>query len=155
MTAASQQIITCYEELGMSIDEIAAAGHGDPVAIKAVLLQWSQKYREEMKVNKAIDFTEEDHDQVLAVIRNAALFAEDEHLRFRAAKYIRDDKKGRLDLNKGLKNLNISLQTFTLHLERANSITSRRSRSAQTREQITDVEAELKPAWSNRSIIKL
>ena len=95
MTASSQQIITCYEELGMSIDEIAAAGHGDPVAIKAVLLQWSQKYREEMKVNKAIDFTEEDHDQVLAVIRNAALFAEDELLRFRAAKYIRDDTERR------------------------------------------------------------
>ena len=90
MTAASQQIVTAYEDLGMTIDEIAAQGLGEPVAIKAVLLQWSQKYREDTKTNKSCDFTDEDRDQALAVIRNAAMYAEDEHLRFRAAKYIHD-----------------------------------------------------------------
>lgn len=149
MTAASQQIVTAYEDLGMTIDEIAAQGLGEPVAIKAVLLQWSQKYREDTKTNKSCDFTDEDHDQVLAVIRNAAMYAEDEHLRFRAAKYIRDDKKGRLDLNRGFKNLNISLQTFTVHLERANKIIARRENQTaapQTPSQVIDVDMSVKPA---------
>ena len=129
MSGGSQQIVTLYEDCGMSIEEIAQAGHGDVLAIKAVLTQFSGKYREMMSgEKKVLDFTDEDLDQVNAVIRNAAMYAEDEHLRFRAAKYIRDDKKQRLDGVKGLKSLNINLNAFMLHLNKAKELTSKKEK---------------------------
>lgn len=131
MTASCQQIVTCYDELGMSIDEIVAAGHGDALAIKAVLMQFSPKYKLDIgdPVKKAdLSFSDEEALAAKQTIAYAAQFAEDEHLKFRAAQFVLQDKKGRLDVAKGIKNLNISLNTFMVHLEKANAITQKRAR---------------------------
>jgi hypothetical protein len=44
------------------------------------------------------------------------LYAEDEQLRFRAAKYLRNDKKGRLDRSE-FKTLNINIAEFNALLQ--------------------------------------
>lgn len=129
MTASSQQIVTCYEELGMSPEEIVAAGHGQLLAVKAVLVQWSAKYRTAMQADQELDFNDNDKAQAVQVIRSLAFNAEDEHLRARMSRYIRDDTKGRLDVAKGLQNLNISFALFAEHLEKANEIVSQRRRN--------------------------
>lgn len=125
MTAANNTILTCYEELGMSPADIAEAEGLDITAVKATLIQCSAKYRAETQEKPDLDFRDDDLARVNDVIRNIALYADDANLQFRAAKFIRQDKKGRLDVQSGLKALNINVTVFNQHLERTRKQMSR------------------------------
>jgi hypothetical protein len=97
MVAINQQIVECYETLDMSVSEIAADQSIDETVVKSVLLQCSQKYREETKLAIRSGHTDEDVERAFQIIRNTAFYSEDEHLAFRAAESIIDEKKGRKD----------------------------------------------------------
>lgn len=118
MTASNQQVVTCYDELSMTIEEIAAEMQWEPTAVKMILAQSSPKFRAELGTKPKDGWTDEELERVDEVIFNLAVYGEDENLQFKAARYIRDDKKGRLD-PKNLKSLNINITQVNVRMEKA------------------------------------
>lgn len=121
MTAANQQIVTAFEETGMTPEEISQELGYELAAIKSILMQSSSVYRKICRKDEDADtnFTEEEHTMARQVIANAARYSEDENLKFRAACYIRDDKKGRLDTIKANTGLNINVVMFNEQIAKA------------------------------------
>lgn len=104
MTAELSTIKTAFENERMTPEEIAESQDLELVAVKAALMQCSAKYRRECgqepeEVDR-LNFSNDDLARVNEVILELALSAEDPHLRFKAATYIRDDKKGRKEIAK-------------------------------------------------------
>jgi hypothetical protein len=101
MTAANQEIITCYETLGLSPDAIAAEYGYELESIKAVLLSFSKLYREREKLVKAEanqvkeDISEGEYEEILSAYKTLALTSDNDHVRERALRNLIDEKKGR------------------------------------------------------------
>jgi len=127
MTATARQIVSAYETCGMTVEEIANDQELEPLAIKATLMQFSSNYRQDLKKqeNEDIEFSGEDHRAAVDVIRNIAKYSEDERLQLKAATYIRDDKKGRLDAIRQLGGLNINVLQFNETMKKAIAATNR------------------------------
>ncbi len=127
MTSELTAIRTAYEQEGMTPQEIADCQELDIVAVKAGLMQCSAKYRRDCgKEEEEIDNLNFNNDQLARVndiIVDPALGAEDEHLRFKAASYIRDDKKGRRDVVKGMAGNNFNVLFINQQLEKARQVT--------------------------------
>lgn len=119
MTACNQQIVTAFETLGMTPEEIADDQDLDLASIKSILMQSSSLYRKACKTNDELNFTDDELVRANQVILNIAQYGEDERTRLRAAIYIRDDKKGRLDVVKAMSGLNINVLTFNEHMQQA------------------------------------
>lgn len=110
------QLKTAYEVEGMTPSEIADDMGYAVEAVKAKLMQVSSKYRKacgsEGEKEDKLNFS----DEQLAVV-NEELFllatqAESEKVRANLLKYIRDDKKGRKDVVKGVGNVSFNLLQF-------------------------------------------
>lgn len=121
---ANEQLIAAYENLGMAPEDIAQAfgESGQPLevsAVKAVLMQGSWKYRAASKQQKKLDFTDDElqeaNEAILRLLRNS----DDEHLVGRLARYIRDDKKGRLDVGPNLAGLQMNAIVFNQYIQDA------------------------------------
>lgn len=103
MTGSTQQIVTAYEDNGLSVEQIRAAfdNEFDEVAIRAVLSQFSGKYRSDNKLvekkEEVPSFKESDEEAALQTIRNLMEYSDDENLRGRLAMYVREDRRGRRD----------------------------------------------------------
>lgn len=127
LTALNQSIVTAYETCGATLEEIATTFPDiELLAIKATLLQFSPKYRDDVKKaaksespDSAHEFTDTDAVEALSVMRRLMHEAEDQNLQYRCAKYIRDDKKGRLDVMNGLRSLNVNVAIFNQRLKEA------------------------------------
>lgn len=119
MTACNQQIVTAFEQLQMTPEEIAEDQDLDLASVKSILMQSSSQYRKACKTDDELNFTDDELTRANQVILNIAQYAEDERTRLRAAIYIRDDKKGRLDVVKAMTGLNINVLTFNQHMQEA------------------------------------
>jgi len=119
MTNAAQQIVTSYETLGLSVEQIAEVEAIASTAVKAILYANSSKYRNDIDAKKENDFNETDTDLALNVIRRVAQYSEDDGTALKAAMFIRNDKKGRLDVKAGLKKLNINVTVLNEHFAKA------------------------------------
>jgi hypothetical protein len=110
MLSVDLQLKQAYEEGGLTPEQIAEHENLDIIAVKAKLMQVSPKYRDDSKgeLAKQNNFDESEQELAKKVIIESMLCAErsdgtvDHKTRLDAAKYIRDDAKGRLD-NKGIK----------------------------------------------------
>lgn len=120
-------IVASFEELGMSPDEISQDRGLDIVAVKAALAQNSKKYKlaispsagpEEQK-DPTLDFSDDDLRVSNDVITRTMKHAEDENLRFKAACYVRDDKKGRKEVIKAIGGTQFNLFQFNENLRAA------------------------------------
>lgn len=121
MSIANLQIAECYDSLGMSPEEIASDMGLETAAVKLALSQSSAKFRSEAKKDPEINFSESEQELAKRTIASLMQNSEDDHLRFRAAKYLRDDSKGRLDLTSSkTPKLNVSIGTLQLHLQQVN-----------------------------------
>lgn len=106
-----------HEELGLSPEQIAEALGLDLTAVKTVLGSSSPAFRRKAAVDDtAVSATEvaEAKRAILEVMR----YTEDENLRFRAARFMFDDGKGRHD-KIGQTNLNINVHLVNDQLQRA------------------------------------
>lgn len=116
MIAELTTIKTAYEEEGMSPEQIAEDRGLDIVATKAALMQSSFKYRKdcghESEEKDELNFSDDELKRVNQVILDLALGAEDDHLRFKAATYVRDDKKGRKEIVKAIKDNGTNITIF-------------------------------------------
>lgn len=146
MSGADQQIITAYEELGMSPEEIADDQDLDLTAVKAILMQFSTAFRQAAgKSPKEIGFSAEQEQAVVDVIANIArgYTDADERTQLRAAMFLRNDRRGRLDIGKQLNGLNINVISFNEQMQKAIAAKQR------SKEQIIDIPAEAKILITN------
>ncbi len=121
MTAANEQIVEAYETLGMSPEEISEDQSLDIVAIKAVLMQCSTLYRKECQVKEENNFTTEQERLAIDVISQivAGYTEADENTRLRAAMFLRNDRRGRLDVVKQSAGLNINVLMMHEQMKKA------------------------------------
>ena len=112
--------ITALYEGGLSVEQIAEDQELDVIAVKAALLQGSAQYRKEMSSAPAGEsaFSTTEEELARKVIIDLMQQSDVDNVRFRCAKYIRDDHKGRLDAN-NVKKLNINVVVFNETLQRA------------------------------------
>lgn len=122
LTGANKQIITAYEVEGMTAEQIAESLDFDVVAVKATLLQFSPKYREDVKEDVSLDFTVDEQLEAKNAMIRLMRSSEDDYLVARLACKIRDDGKGRLDVNANMKGLNVNVVLFNERLERAKEV---------------------------------
>ena len=119
MTAVNRAILVAFEELGMTPEQIAQQEDVDIAAVKAILMQFSSMYRKECKQDDTLNFTDDELVRANQVIINLMQYSEDENLRFRAAQYVRNDKKGRLDVVQQMAGLNVNVLQFNDQMQRA------------------------------------
>jgi hypothetical protein len=121
-SAANKQIVAAYDSLGMTIDEIAEQFECDAVAVKSCLLQFSTKFKTEHRAVETrlnVEFTPDEQFRAKEVIVHLMDYAEDPYLQSRMARYIRDDSKGRLDIENGVKQMNVNITLFQDTLRQA------------------------------------
>lgn len=133
MSAELRTIINAYEQEGMSPLEIAEDRDLDLTAVKTALMQGSSKYRkdcgkEEEEVDE-LNFSNEELRRANQVIVDLALGSEDDHLRLKAATYIRDDKKGRKEVTKALAGNNFNVLFINEQLKKVRSVTDEMKQS--------------------------
>lgn len=143
MTAANTSIVTAYEDLGMSPDEIAADQEYDIAAVKSVLMASSSKYRKACGKDEECNFSASEEKRAIEVIAQIAQFSEDDNCRLRAAIFIRQDKRGRLDAVKQMAGLNINVISMNEQMKKALSAIQKSKGG-----QVVDVE-EVKQLVSN------
>lgn len=116
MTNELESLKLSFEQLGMTPEEIAEDRGLDIAAVKAGLMQCSSKYRkacgQEPEAADELNFSDDDLRRVNEVIKEVALTSEDDNLRLKAAMYIRDDKKGRKEVVKGVRDVQTNILQF-------------------------------------------
>lgn len=140
MTAGNQQIVTAYEELRMSPEEIAEDQDIDLFAVKAILMQFSSVFRRDAgEKPKEIGFNEEQEQDVIDVISNIArgYTDADERTQLRAAMFLRNDRRGRLDIGKQLSGLNINVINFNEQMKKAIAAKQR------SKDQVVDIPSDV------------
>ena len=126
MTGAVAQILAMYERAALDIETISQELELEPEAVKSVLMQHSSKFRAAIKENLEQDFTKDDLGAVTKAIVDLAHSTEDENLKFRALKYIRDDAKGRKDKVTATKfdSLKVNVLVFNEALRKSKNVTN-------------------------------
>jgi len=129
MNAEITSIKIAYEEEGMSPEDIASDRDLEVGAVKTALMQSSSQYRKacgrEESESDGLNFGDDDLRRVNQVILDLALGAEDEHLRLKAAMYVRDDKKGRKEVVKGIAGQNFNILMINEQLRKGREVSDR------------------------------
>jgi hypothetical protein len=129
LTGINQNIITAFEDLHMSPEQIAQEFDADIIAIKACLSQFCPAFRKAAKADPLLDFSDDELQEANRAISHL-LHSDDDNIRFRAAKYLRNDKKGRLDGVNGIKTMNLNVLMFNERLQQARSAKDRSKQTA-------------------------
>lgn len=123
MSSSNQQIVTAFEVNQMSPEEISEELGYDIVSVKAILMQCSSAYRKlcnvEPENESTFNFSDSDMQMSQDVIVQTAQYADDQQLKFKAACYIRDDKKGRKEIVSQMAKVNISVVQFNIDIQKA------------------------------------
>jgi hypothetical protein len=129
LTTEQETIKHCYEVLGAEPSIIAEDRGLDVMAVKACLMSISGKYRKDCGVEEKeepgrskLNFTEEEGLDFKQIIIDTARFADDPHLRFKAATYGRDDMMGRKDVVKNVGNVTFNLLEFNSSLQKMKQV---------------------------------
>jgi hypothetical protein len=126
MQTEVESIVVSYETLGMSVEEIAGDRELEISSVKAALMQGSSKYRRECgkedEAESRLNFTDSDLEAANEVIRNIAVYGEDPYLKFKAATYIRDDKKGRKEIVKQVAGQQFNILLFNEHMAKVRGV---------------------------------
>lgn len=102
MTAADKEIITRYEDLSMSVEEIAGDLELESDAVRLSLTQHSATYRGMVRSGGACGSAEPSVFNELIANRAARVMeqlldSDEDQVRFRAARFVIDEHKGRND----------------------------------------------------------
>ena len=131
----NEQIVRLYEDSGLGITDLAEVFHMEPETVKLALVQGSAKFREEIKQDPSL-FNDGDL-QSATMTMTQLLVAEEPNVRFRAAKFIINEKLGRHNL-KNVQQLNINVNLFNSQMKKAKEAINRSKG-------IIDVEGSVKP----------
>lgn len=129
MTAELTTIKTAYEQENMTPEEIAEDRGLDLAAVKAGLMQVSVTYRkacgkEEIEED-TLNFSRDEQQRVKDALLDIGLGAEDDHLRFKALVYIRDDAKGRKDVVKNIGGQNFNILMINEKMKQVREVADR------------------------------
>jgi len=124
MTAISHEVVSMYEEAGLSVEQIAEDTGFDLASIKATLLQFSKVFRDLAKEKRDADsvskvselITDDELSEMLEVVKSIARYAECENTKLKAACRIIDEKENRLSAIKEVKGANYNLIMFNQQL---------------------------------------
>jgi hypothetical protein len=153
MTCTAAQIVTLYEDVGMSPEQIAEDQDMSIEVIKLALSQHSRVYRNALIENDECFSTDEYNAAKQAI--SSLVYADDESTRFRAAKFIINEKKGRNDIlmNKNGKVLgqngigSINILVINQQMARARkSLEESKEKAKSDTTKVIDVESETKAA---------
>jgi hypothetical protein len=145
MTSANQAVVTCYEVLGMSIEQIAEDQGGlDPLSVKCCLLANSKKYRDEQDdllkgKEKSLATTsgnanggeepkpsfldKHQYARIKEAYYNLALESEVDSVRERAMRNLINEQNGRNDIkNQSPKSNNFNILLINERLEKSRAI---------------------------------
>ena len=113
MSSADSQIVALYEHETepMTIEEICQATELDETVVKVALMQGSRKYNEALQKSTE-EFSTSDKEMMKMVMKQLAMSSEAPNVRFRAAKYVYEEAKGRNDVRSAVKSVNINVNTF-------------------------------------------
>ena len=117
MTATETEIVECYETLEMPVEDISKSLELDPIAIKAILAQYSTTYRRngrklENKNNKGLEVSHatpkpapqndknnflnpEERELIVETMKGLAMTSENDMVRARMCTYLFEEDKGR------------------------------------------------------------
>lgn len=142
--------ITALYEGGLSVEQIATDQELEVVSVKAALLQGSAQYRKEIAQVQdeggGSVFTSSEEELARKTIVELMTCSDVDNVRFRCARYLRDDHKGRLDVNK-INKLNINVTVFNETLQRARQAKERgRAKCIDIPTVVTNTEKLLVPA---------
>lgn len=135
ITPASQSILEAYETLGLSVSDISEQNGLEPDSVKAVLYQFSRKYRDSLKdtisasckENKDYlkeSFGRDSYSAAKEAIAGLLYTADCDAVRFRAAKFVIDEEKGRNDM-KALQGVNINVGLINEQILKARAARTR------------------------------
>ena len=141
MSSSDQQIKTSFEELGLTPEQIADETGYDVLAIKTILLQCSSAYRKLVKREPDKGYTPDQAEEMQHIMLDIARYEdEDQHLKFKAAKYLHEEFKGRNDINKQVQNIHITAINFNEQMKKA---LQARERTIKTINEVSDKQKEL------------
>lgn len=96
-----EQIRILFEQEGMTVEQISSDRDLTVDSVKIALMSCSPKYKRlcanEPEDESFYNFSKEQHRRALDEIANLSTSAENEGVRLKAAIFVRDDSKGRLD----------------------------------------------------------
>lgn len=123
MSGEAETVKYAYEVLKLTPELIAQDRGLEVAAVKAQLMAVSSTYRkdcgQEPEEADELNFSDQDLKDVNQIILDTAKFSEDPHLRFKAATYIRDDKKGRKEVVKQMAGQQFNLLVINEQLVKA------------------------------------
>lgn len=135
MTSNQDLVVkNAYEQENMTPEQIAHDQGWDIVAVKSKLISVSSKFRKNCGMEEPdkseLNFSHEEQVELKRVIYNLAISSEDEHLRFKAATYCRDDAMGRKEVVKNIQQsgnfqLNVFNQMLSSVREKASQLSER------------------------------
>lgn len=140
MTAGTEGIVTMYEDLGMPLEAIAEDQGLDITAVKLALIQGSQKYRNSLNTsiarnNHSNETFLPDDVEIAKQTLASLMSADNEGVRYRAAKFILNESKGRNDTIRGISQVNVNVFAINEQLKRA------RAAKKNGKEKIIDLKA--------------
>lgn len=141
MTAANATIVTSYEVLELSVEDIAAQEGLEVESVKAILAGHSSLYRERLRSDSATeDISNGEFEDIKSAMKQIALYGEQEGVRLKALRFLWDEKKGRNEIKKdeGARNLRVNVLIFNQQLKKIREVRSK-VRDTQT-PQILDAE---------------
>jgi hypothetical protein len=139
MSNSAIQIIEQYETLGMTVAQISEVEKMPEIVIKTVLEAHSAKYRADVKANLSADFNETDEQLALETIRRVARNSDDDSVALKAAMFMRNDKKGRLDVKKGIVGLKLNVSVINDHIQKAMEAAASRVLPSPPKQEVIDV----------------
>lgn len=130
-SALDTSIRVAFEEQGATPEDIAGELGIDLATVKYSLANNSPIYRKHLRTTqqnpeiadsqplRAEDVTEDESSELLAVMKNLALSADDEGIRFKAAQFLFNERKGRNNVTNGPIGGGIPLSQLNALLDKA------------------------------------
>lgn len=121
MSSCDLELVTQFETLGMSPEQIAHDAGLEVSAVKAMLMQYSAMYREMQKVDKSLDLTDEEFEEVKDVLFELMRYQKEDRpmLSGKIAMFLYKDKKGYLDPRRNLPTVNVNVLDFNGRMKAA------------------------------------
>jgi len=135
MNASDREIVTRYDDLGLTPEDIAADLSLETDAVRMVLSQYSANYKSSLRESGNTErkvFNELVANRAASVMEQL-LYAEDESVRYRAAKFVIDEHRGRNDAAvanmKAMQNVGIGILQLNTAVQKARMMRLRREQA--------------------------
>ncbi len=156
MTATASQLVTLFEDCGLTPEQISQDQEIDISVVKLALSQHSTIYRAALREQEET-FSEDEYTAAKQAIASL-IYAEDEATRLRASKFIVDEVKGRnaiVSKRTGAILGNGTPTTFNIliinqQMQRAREALEK-SKSSKLASQILDVESQVSPSKQEKA----